>query len=127
MALRFFTGLTAGVFRFRLSKVGFDASTADEKDCLIYEGMTAMVPFVKGSLTISPRASTSSGVPGETSVNVGKTYSQTPMIVLKSNTNTLPSRFSYWCRLETTTGILTVYNWYVGTAIIVDYHIYEQL
>jgi hypothetical protein len=128
MPLRFFKGNNAGVFKFRASKPGADALTDDVTALIIHENMMPMVPDVIGELGIGPATQANNNVtPGETTVNVGRTYAVLPFIVLKSSLNTLPGETTFFCRLNLNNGDLTLYNRYIGQSISVKYAIYAPI
>ena len=126
MVLRFFAGNRDGTFRFRVSRQGADALTDDLSKLVIHENMQPMVPFVTGDVTVPGRTSTSV-LPAEVTVNVGRSYSVPPFVVLKCNLNTLPGITTYCARLNMASGNLTLSNAYVRQAITIKYAIYEPL
>ncbi|WP_313666324.1 hypothetical protein [Shinella sp.] len=119
MAQRVFIGRdSGGQFRFRASLPGYDALGAADQNLTIREGMAPLTP--KQVVTVAVSAG------GSATVNLGISYSVSPFMVLKASDNTLPGADTFYARLTTSSGQLTVYN-RLGRAVTVQCFIFDEV
>ncbi len=118
MAQRVFIGQSGGQFRFRASRTGYDALTAADQNLTIKEGMTPLTP--KEVVTLGVGASSASAAA------LTRLYASTPLVVLKATDGTLPSADTYYARVSTSTGVITVYN-RLGRAVTVQCFIFDEV
>lgn len=114
MAERFFVGEdpSDGVFKFRVSKPGYNARSAAPENLLLYETMIPYTPAIQGTVFLQKGIETSGtyASPRTVTIDLGRTFSDAPKIILRNNLNYLPAYLSYWCRLNYATGQLRFYN-----------------
>jgi hypothetical protein len=110
----------------RVSKTGFDARTTGIENCLIHESMVPEASMLTGIVSL-PAGSRSSSIkvnPSSVTINLGKTYTFMPKIILVASGGYLPNGFTYYCFLNAATGVLTIEN-KLTIALQVRYAIYE--
>lgn len=131
MTVRYFVGRDpdTDTFKMRVSKPGFNArTTTDLRNLLLHEGTPGLTAAVSAVVSV-PAGSPNSGGgvdPSWVNVNLGRTYTNMPKIILRCNQNWLPSYFSYYCALNLSTGVLTLYN-RTSTALSIRYAVFGPL
>jgi hypothetical protein len=82
--------------------------------------------MVTGLVSIPAGSRQSSALvnPSTVTVNLGRTYTFMPKIILLSSGGYLPSTLTYYCFLNTATGVLAIQN-KLTVALQIRYAIYE--